>query len=99
MLDISSEAIQQLKEFKDKQGPDSSIRIGILSGHVAGSKLGVTTDIANDKDEMFTFNGLEIVVDKALLDYCESISVEFVLTEGGGCGSGGGFKITPQKPL
>jgi len=99
MLDISNEAVQQLKELKDRQGPDSSIRIGILSGQAAGAKLGVTTDIANEKDEMFTFDGLEIVVDRALLDYCESITVEFVLIEGGGCGSGGGFKITSQNPL
>ena len=99
MLDISNEAVQQLKEFKGRQESDSCVRIGILSGQAAGSKLGVTIDVANEKDETFTFDGLEVVVDKALLDYCKSISVEFVLTEGGGCGSGGGFKITPQNPL
>lgn len=99
MLDVSREAVQQLKEFKNRQGPDSPIRIGILSGQATGSKLGVTTDVASEKDEIFTFDGLEIVVDKALLNYCKSISVEFVLTAGGGCGSGGGFKIIPQNPL
>ncbi len=99
MLEISSQAIQQLKELKDRQGPNSAVRIGILSGQATGSNLGVTTDITTEKDEIFDFDGLQVIVDKALMAFCKSISIEFVLTEGGGCGSGGGFRITPKNSL
>lgn len=99
MLEISSQAVQQLKELKNRQGPQLSVRIGILSGQVTGSNLGVTMDEASERDQVFTFDGLEVIADRALLEFCKSISVEFVLSDSGGCGSGGGFKIVPQNPL
>jgi Fe-S cluster assembly iron-binding protein IscA len=100
MLTISEQAIQQLLELKGRQGTGSSIvRIGILSGSSTGPNLGVMIDAADENDEIFTFGTLEVVIDKALLAFCRSISVEYVLSEGGGCGRGGGFKITPQNPV
>jgi Fe-S cluster assembly iron-binding protein IscA len=98
MMDITGEAVQQLKEFRGRKGPDSYVRIGILSGSTSGASLGVTIDDKSDKDEVFSFDDLNVIIDKALLAYCETIEVEYVLQQGGGCG-GGGFKITPKNAL
>ncbi|MBM9604877.1 iron-sulfur cluster biosynthesis family protein [Desulfopila inferna] len=98
MLNITKEAAQQLKEFRERRGPDSSVRLGILSGNKSGASLGVIVDEKTDSDKTFSFDGLEVIIDKALLEYCENIEVEYVLQEGGGCG-GGGFKITPRNPV
>ncbi len=98
MLNITKEAVQQLKEFRERRGPDSPVRLGILSGNTSGALLGVVVDEKTDSDKIFSFDGLEVIIDKALLEYCETIEVEYVLQEGGGCG-GGGFKITPRNPI
>lgn len=99
MIEIAEEAVQQLREFKERRGPGSCVRIGILSGSTTGPTLGVTIDERNESDELFSYDGFDVIVDKALLSYCRKISVEFVLQEGGGCSSGGGFKITPSNPV
>ena len=98
MLDISSEAVQQLKEFKERKAPESYVRIGIVSGTSTGSPLGVLVDEKTEKDTLCSFDGLELIIDSALLQYCQKISIEYVQQESAGCGAGG-FKITPQNSL
>lgn len=98
MLTVSREAINQLKEFQARRGGKSPVRIGILSGTTTGPSLGVTVDDRTDRDSVFTFDGLEVIVDTALLDYSETIEVQYVQEEAGGCSSGG-FKITAKKSL
>jgi Fe-S cluster assembly iron-binding protein IscA len=98
MINISSEAIQMLKEFKERKGPDSYVRIGIVSGTTSGSSLGVVVDEKTEKDTVCSFEGLEVIVDSALLQYCEEISVEYIQQESAACG-GGGFRIVPQNSL
>jgi Fe-S cluster assembly iron-binding protein IscA len=98
MMNINSEAVQQLKEFKNRKAPDQYVRIGIVSGTTTGPSLGVVVDEKTEKDTICSFAGLEVIIDTALLDYCQKISVEYVQQESAGCGSGG-FKITPQNSL
>ncbi len=99
MIVISEEAQKQLREYKERQGPNSQVRIGIMSGSSTGPNLGISMDDVSDGDEIFPFDGFEIIVEKGLLEFCATISVEYVLTSGGGCGSGGGFKIIPENML
>lgn len=98
MLNISKEAVQQLIEFKSRRGPDRFVRIGILSGSTSGPSLGVTIDDKGENDEQFSFEGLQLIVDKALLGFCETITVEYVQQKGGSCSSGG-FKLTPKNKV
>jgi len=98
MIEIDKEAVQQLKNFREPSGSESCVRIGILSGSTSGPMLGVSVDEKTDRDEVFTYDDLEVIIDKALLSYCEEIAVEFVMQEGGGCG-GAGFRITPRKEI
>ena len=98
MMNITGEAVQQLKEFKERRAPDSYVRIGIVSGTTTGPSLGVLADKKTDKDTICSFDDLEVIIDTALLQYCQKISVEYVQQESAGCGSGG-FKITPQNSL
>ncbi len=98
MMKISSEAIQQLKEFKERKAPDRYLRIGIVSGTTTGPSLGILGDEKTDKDTVCSFDGLDVIIDSALLQYCQKISVEYVQQESAGCG-GGGFRITPQNSL
>lgn len=98
MLNISKEAVQQLKEFKDRRAPLSFVRIGIVSGTTTGPSLGVIADEKTEKDTVCSFEGLEVIIDDALLQYCRNIAVDYVQQESAGCGSGG-FKITPEKSL
>jgi len=99
VLDISKEAVQQLKEFRERSGPESCVRIGILSGSTKGSNLGVSVDVKTDNDVAFSFANFEVIIDKALMEYCEEIQVEYVLQKGGGCSSGGGFRLTPKNKI
>ncbi|HKJ66034.1 MAG TPA: hypothetical protein VJ969_11570 [Desulfopila sp.] len=98
MIEVDKGAVEQLKQFREQSGTDSCVRIGILSGSTSGPTLGVSVDDKTDRDEVFSYGDLEVIIDKALLSYCEIIAVEFVYQEGGGC-SGAGFRITPQKPI
>lgn len=98
MMNITSEAVQQLKEFKGRKAPDSYVRIGIVSGTTTGPSLGVLVDDKTEKDTVCSFDGLDVIIDSALLNYCQKISVEYVQQESAGCGAGG-FKITPKNSL
>ena len=98
MIDITKEAVQQLKEFKGRRAPDEHVRIGIVSGTTTGPSLGGLVDEKTDDDTVCRFEDLEVIIDTALLQYCEKITVDYVQQESAGCGSGG-FKITPQNNL
>lgn len=95
MIRISKEAEQQLKEYKERRGADSSVRIGIVSGNSSGSMLGISIDEEKNSDTRFSYDGFELIVDTQLLQFCEEIEVEFILKQEAGCGSGG-LKITPK---
>ncbi len=99
MLNISEHAVMQLKEFRARRGPNAFVRVGILSGSGSGPSLGITIDDKLDTDEQYSFDDLTVIIDRALLSYCETIDVEYVLQEGGGCGSGAGFKIVAKNPI
>lgn len=99
MVDISDHAVVQLKEYKARRGPESCVRIGILSGSTSGPSLGITMDEKTEADEVYCFDDFEVIIDKALLKYCETINIDYVQQEGGGCGSGAGFKIVAKNPL
>lgn len=98
MLEISNEAVQQLKEFKERKAPDCYVRIGIVSGNTSGPSLGVLVDDKADTDTVCNFDDLEIIIDTALLQYCRKISIEYVQKDTEGC-RGTGFQIIPEQSL
>lgn len=98
MLEVSKEAVQQLKEFKGRKAPESWVRIGIVSGSSSGPSLGVLVDDKLDTDTVYTFDDLEIIIDTALLQYCQKITVEYVQQDSAACG-GGAFQIIPEQSI
>ncbi|MDJ0622178.1 MAG: hypothetical protein QNJ17_04380 [Desulfocapsaceae bacterium] len=98
MLDISKEAIQQLKEFKGRRAPESWVRIGIVSGSSSGPSLGVLVDDKLDTDTVYNFDDLEVIIDTALIQYCQKITVEYVQQDSAACGSGG-FQIISEQSI
>ena len=99
MVKISQQAVQQLQEYRDRRGPESCVRIGILSGSTTGPSLGISIDDRKETDEIFEYGELRVIIDRPLLEYCEEISVDYVLQKGGGCSSGGGFQIRARNPV
>lgn len=99
MLNISEHAVAQLKEFKARRGPEACVRVGILSGSTTGPSLGITIDDKNQADEVYSFDDLQVIIDKSLLTYCETIDIDYIVQDGGGCGSGAGFKIVAKNPV
>ena len=99
MVHISEDALQHLREFRERNGRDGCVRIGIMSGSSSGASLGISVDDQQESDSLFSFDDLEIIIDSALMKYCESIDVEYILQEGSGCARGGGFRITAKNSV
>ena len=70
-----------------------------MSGSSSSPNLGVVCDNEVEADLKYSYDDLEVIIDKSLLEYCETISVDFVKTDTGGCSADGGFKITPKVSL
>lgn len=106
MITITSVAAQKTQEFLQKRGKGIGIRLGIKTAGCSGfSYLIEFVDQANSDDEMFTSNGVNVVVDKKSLVYLDGLSLDFVkegLNEGfkfsnpnvsSECGCGESFQV------
>ncbi len=106
MITITSVAAQKTQEFLQKRGKGIGIRLGIKTAGCSGfSYLIEFVDQVNSDDEMFTSNGVNVVVDKKSLVYLDGLSLDFVkegLNEGfkfsnpnvsSECGCGESFQV------
>lgn len=94
MIDISREAAEKLKEMvKQENQAGKGIRIAIMGS----MGLGVTVDSKKTDDLCFDRDGVPILIDKKLLDYCKSITITFIEGEAG-CHSAA-YIIKPETPL
>lgn len=100
MLHIREEAEEHLNNLLIEGSTKSAIRIAVMGG-VHGPGLGLIVDEAGENDLYFEHNNIPLIVDKKLMDYCQSITIGFKTGTDGSCGgsSGSGFLINSENPL
>lgn len=95
MLTVSDEALGYLRDLLNQSGEvNGAIRVAVMGN----SGLGIIVDQAGEKDARFEQDGLPVIIDQGLLDYCKSISITFTTGDGGECGTNG-YIITAENPL
>jgi Fe-S cluster assembly iron-binding protein IscA len=102
MLEVSSEALVKLAEMVAAQGGENSgIRIAVMGGGGQGPGLGLVVDAPGENDVVIDQHGIALIIDRSLIEYCRSISIDFTSGSAGRCGgaSGSGFVIRPEQPI
>lgn len=99
MIEVTELGLEKLKVFQEEESSDKPLRIAIVSGSSSSSNLGFVPDTPTEQDDVYDFEGFKLVIDKKMMEYLESIQIDFVKTEKSGCSIDGGFKITPKNSL
>lgn len=99
MIEMTELAMEKLKKFQDVEGKEKPVRIALMSGAAQSPKLGVISDDRKDGDDAYNFEGLLVIIDTKLMEYCQSITIDYVKTENEECKVEGGFKISPAVSL
>ena len=105
MMEVTSMALEKLKEVLDEQGEDeASLRVVAVPGPNGGVQYMMTMEKETQKDDtLLELNGVRFLMDsdskpfleEATVDYVDELSrVGFVINNpafaGGGCGCGNG---------
>ncbi|MBR9700778.1 iron-sulfur cluster assembly accessory protein [Candidatus Woesearchaeota archaeon] len=79
---MTPNAIKKVKELRseEKGKEDWPLRIGIQTGGCAGFSYDMDFDKKKDGDEIFEFDGLEIVIDKETYPKLKGSSIDYVET-------------------
>jgi Fe-S cluster assembly iron-binding protein IscA len=82
-------------------GAASGVRIAVMGGGSQGPGLGLVVDAPGENDLVVDQRGTALIIDRSLMEYCRSISIDFTTGSAGRCGgvSGSGFIITPEQPV
>ena len=102
MIQVTEEALTKLEELLSSQGgKHSSIRVAVMGGGSKGPGLGLIVDEAGTEDVSYDVGGIPLIIDRGLLDYCRSVTIDFTIGEAGKCGgaSGSGFLIESENPV
>ena len=102
MIQVTDETLVKLEEMLQAEGSkNSAVRIAVMGGGSQGPALGLVVDEASEDDQRYDVGGLPMIIDKGLIDYCKSITIDFTVGTQGKCGgaSGSGFIITAEQPL
>ena len=88
---MTEEAIRQAKRLLERQGQDGAfLRIGLRGGGCSGFSYVLKTDTrVTDRDEVFDFDGLKVVIDRKSLRYLGGTVVEYT----GNLMMAGGFEF------
>ena len=101
MLEITESGVRHLAEVGVATDGTGVIRVAVIGGG-RGSGLGLFADTAVASDVVSRHGDYTLVVDRHLLDYCQTITIDFQEGRGDeGCSSrsGRGFILTTAKPL
>jgi len=102
MVEVTDNAIKNIKAYLAANNIDSAIRVAMMGG-CGGPSLGLAIDESKPGDQVHEQEDVRFLVDKDLLAQCGSVKIDFVepqTTEGGcGCGGGGGYKVSSANPL
>lgn len=78
MIQISKEAVIAIKEKYNFDQRDKNIRVFIKGFGWGGPKFGITLDGVKENDERKEVNGLNIIVEKDLLELYGGFDIDFL---------------------
>ena len=102
MLEVSEEALEKLAELLAAQdNGEAAVRIAIMGGGADSPCLGIIVDDIRESDVLIQKGDTPLIIDRNLIEYCRTISIDFKTGSSGRCGgsSGSGFIITPEQPI
>lgn len=89
MFNVTENAQKQIAEyFQDKD--IMPVRVFLNQGGCGGPQLAMALDDKKDSDSVFTFDGIEYLVDTVFLSQAQPIDVDFLES---------GFKVTSALEL
>jgi iron-sulfur cluster assembly protein len=93
MITMTDRAVRQLKDIVAKQGNDSlALRVYVTPGGCSGFSYGMSLDDERaDDDQMFTYDGVKVVVDPFSMQHIAGAQVDY-----SDALMGGGFNV--QNP-
>jgi iron-sulfur cluster assembly protein len=99
MIEISALAAEKLAAYLAANNIDSLVRIVAKNG-CGGPRLSLALDERRDKDLVQELEGFTLLLARDLAEYCGKVTVHYIdETTGCGCGDGGGFSLTSERPL
>ena len=102
MIQVTEEALTKLEELlRSEGGEKSAIRVAVMGGGSKSPGLGLVVDEAGPEDMSYDVGGIPLIIDRGLIDYCRSVTIDFTIGAEGRCGgaSGSGFLIIPENPV
>lgn len=78
MIHISKEAVNAIKEKYNFDTADKNIRVFIKGFGWGGPKFGITLDRVKDNDETKVVDGINIIVEKDLIDLYGGFDIDFL---------------------
>lgn len=102
MIQVTEEALAKLEELlRSEGGEQSAIRVAVMGGGSKGPGLGLVVDEATDEDMRYEVGTIALIIDRGLINYCSSVTIDFTIGTEGKCGgvSGSGFLIAPKNPV
>ena len=99
MLKVTESAIENLKEYLEKNNINSSVRV-VLRSSCSGTSLSLGLDDKKDSDKVFEEDGITFLVDEGMFVTTGAIVVDYVKSSSC-CGRSedGGFKVSSEKRL
>ena len=91
-----------LRELLSAEGGErAAVRIAVMGGGTRGPSLGLVVDEAGTGDKAYDVGGVPVIIERNLIAYCRSVTIDFTVGAGGACGgsSGSGFVIAPENPV
>ena len=101
MFQVTESAIENLKEYLEKNEINSAVRV-VMQSSCSGTSLGLGLDDKKDSDKVFEEDGVTFLVDDAIFATTGAIKVDYIKASGCGCGGGsgsGGFSVSSEKKL
>ena len=90
MITITSEAVDQLRDFLEEQGtPEHALRVFVAPGGCSGLQYGMSIEeIADEGDTVVEMSGVKLIVDEFSAMYINGAEIDFVNSL-----MGGGFTV------
>jgi iron-sulfur cluster assembly accessory protein len=82
IFEITSSAIQKIKEIKAATKPDTiALRVGVIGGGCSGFQYSLTfEDHSNPTDKLLDFDGLMVILDPVSEMYLKECTIDYLET-------------------
>ncbi len=99
MITVSSLAAEKISAYLSENNIDSPVRITVMND-CDGPSLGLALGEPKENDHVSEQEKFTLLIAGDLSKECGKVSVDFVeKTSGCGCGKGGRFSLTSERPL